>query len=99
MRVTNLQARTALLVCLSMAGSSCQTAQKPVPLLPPASAPSLRAAAPALNASSQVSSRPQQTAASVPDQKVQNPTAPEVNLAPQPAADSIDALVVRVEEE
>ena len=99
MQIANLYVRTAVLAFLAMAVSSCQSAQKPVPLLPPASAPSLRAAAPALNASSPVSSRPQQTAASVPDQKVQNQPGPEAKLSPQPAADSIDVLVVRVEEE
>ena len=99
MRVANFYVRTAMLAVLAMAVSSCQTAQKPVPLLPPASAPSLRASAPAPVASTPASSKPQQTATSTPDQEVQNQPAPAAKLSPQPAADPIDALVVRVEEE
>src|ERR1700716_1078988 len=98
MRVTNLQARTALLACLSLAASSCQTAQKPVPLLPPASAPSLRASAP-VETPRPTPAKTQQAAASSQIQNAQQ--SPEVNSSsqPGPAADPIGDLVVRVEKE
>ena len=44
MRVAKLQIRIAALAFVALAGSSCQTAQKPVSLLPPKSAPALTAA-------------------------------------------------------
>jgi membrane-bound lytic murein transglycosylase D len=44
MRVAKLQVRIAALAFVALAGSSCQTAQKPVSLLPPKSAPALTAA-------------------------------------------------------
>src|ERR1700733_4321017 len=41
MRVANSYVGAAALTLLTLAGSACQTAQKPAPLLPPATAPSL----------------------------------------------------------
>jgi membrane-bound lytic murein transglycosylase D len=41
MRVANSYVEAAAVMLLTLAGSACQTAQKPVPLLPPATAPSL----------------------------------------------------------
>lgn len=41
MRVANSYVGAAALMLLTLAGSACQTAQKPAPLLPPATAPSL----------------------------------------------------------
>jgi membrane-bound lytic murein transglycosylase D len=86
------------LVCLSLAASSCQTAQKPVPLLPSASAPSLRASAP-VETPRPTPAKTQQAAASSQIQNAQQP--PEVNSSsqPGPAADPIGDLVVRVEKE
>src|SRR3984957_5058375 len=41
MRVANSYVEAAAVMLLTLAGSACQTAQKPVPLLPPATSPSL----------------------------------------------------------
>jgi membrane-bound lytic murein transglycosylase D len=41
MRLANLYVRTAVLLALALAGSACQSAQKPVSLLPSAKAPAL----------------------------------------------------------
>ena len=100
MRVANLYFRIALSVCLALAASSCQTAQKPVSLLPPASAPSLRAPTPPPTQNPHPApSTPQQAQASIPVQNTQH--SPEVNSSSQPgsAADPIGDLVVRVEQE
>src|SRR3981081_1933521 len=98
MRVTNLQARTALLACLSLAASSCQTAQKPVPLLPPASAPSLRASAP-VETSRPTPAKTQQAAASSQIQNAQQSL--EVNSPSEtaPAVDPIGDLILGVEKQ
>ena len=100
MRVANLYFRIALSVCLALAASSCQTAQKPVSLLPPASARSLRTPTPPPTQNPQPArSTPQQAQASIPVQNTQH--SPEVNSSsqPGPAADPIGDLVVRVEQE
>jgi membrane-bound lytic murein transglycosylase D len=99
MRVADLYIRIALLASLALAASSCQTAQKPTPLLPPASAPSLRASAPAPTQSPQPApSKPQQATASIPVQKTQQSREADSYLQPA-AVDPIDDLVVRVEKE
>ena len=46
MRLAKLYVRTAVLALLAMAACACHTAQKPVSLLPPAKAPSLKPTAP-----------------------------------------------------
>jgi membrane-bound lytic murein transglycosylase D len=100
MRIADLYFRSALLACLALAGSSCQSAQKPVSLLPPASAPSLnQSAPPPTQASQSIPSKPQQAATSTPVQNTQQ--SPEANSSSQsgPAADPIGDLVVRVEKE
>jgi membrane-bound lytic murein transglycosylase D len=86
------------LACLGLAASSCQTAQKPVPLLPPASAPSLRASSP-VQTPPPVPFKAQQAAASTPVQNT--PQSPEFDSRSQtgPAADPIGDLVLRVEKE
>src|SRR5712671_2683248 len=100
MRVADLYVRTAFLASLTLAASSCQTAQKPVSLLPPASAPSLRASAlPSTQSAQPVPSTSQPAATSIPVPKSQQ--SPEVNPSSQSgaAADLIGDLVVRVEKE
>src|SRR3974390_2144442 len=53
MRFVNLHVRTAALAFLILAAGACQTAQHPVALVPPATAPSLKPApAPASSATS-----------------------------------------------
>jgi len=100
MRVADLYVRTAFLASLALAVSSCQTAQKPVSLLPPASAPSLRASAlPSTQSAQPAPSTSQPAATSIPLPKSQQ--SPEVNPSSQSgaAADLIGDLVVRVEKE
>jgi len=99
MRAADLYVRTALLASLALAASSCQTAQKPVSLLPPASAPSLRASAPVpVQSSAPAPAKPQQAAASIPVQSSQQ-SPDNSSSQPGPAADPIGDLVVRVEKE
>ncbi len=99
MRAADLYVRTALLASLALAASSCQTAQKPVSLLPPASAPSLRASAPVpVQSSPPAPAKPQQAAASIPVQSSQQ-SPDNSSSQPWPAADPIGDLVVRVEKE
>ena len=88
-----------MLASLALAASSCQTAQKPVSLLPPASAPSLRASAPVpVQSSPPAPAKPQQAAASIPVQSSQQ-SPDNSSSQPWPAADPIGDLVVRVEKE
>jgi membrane-bound lytic murein transglycosylase D len=86
------------LACLSLAASSCQTAQKPAPLLPPASAPSLRASAP-VQTPPPVPAKTQQAAASSQIQNAER--SPEVNSPSQtaPAVDPIGDLILGVEKQ
>ena len=85
-----------MLAALAVVGSSCHTAQKPVSVVPPGTAPQLTAKAPAA-----IPERP-------PSAKLQ-PTAPEQNQpsagaspegpAVKPASDPVGDLVARVEKE
>ena len=99
MEFPKLYARTAVLASLVLAVSACQTAKKPVSLLPPNSAPALKPAAPA--ASSQAEAEP----APIPPQPQQEPDskpAPaETEATPQsvPAPDAVADLIARVENE
>jgi len=94
MRVAKVQMRVAVLAALSVAGSSCQTAQKPVAVAPPAPPPALTANA----------SQPAQTpSATAPvENQVQPVQAAEAKTAltpPKPASDQLDALLASVEKE
>jgi membrane-bound lytic murein transglycosylase D len=95
MRSANLYFRTAVLWCLTLAVCACQSAQKPVALLPPATAPALKPAAPATSPT-QVQSPSQPTTAAQEDPK---PAATEAQ-APEPATpDAIADLISKVETE
>ncbi len=94
MRVAKVQMRVAVLAALSVAGSSCQTAQKPVAVVPPATAPALTAKA----------SQPPQTLSEQPpvesqSQPVQAPEAKPDSTAQKPASDQVDELLASVEKE
>jgi membrane-bound lytic murein transglycosylase D len=102
MRVAKLQVRIAMLAAMAFAASSCQTAQKPVPLLPARSAPALPSPPP-----SQVATQ-QQTQPATP--QTATPKQPQVPLenadktktqssSPAPDSDPIGDLVARVEKE
>jgi membrane-bound lytic murein transglycosylase D len=100
MRVAKLQVGIATLAALALAGSSCQTAQKPVSLLPARSAPALTSAAPApapqhTQPAPPPAATPNQSQIEVPalpEDKQQTPTTP-------PASDPAGDLIVRVEED
>jgi membrane-bound lytic murein transglycosylase D len=102
MRVAKLQVRIAMLAAMAFAASSCQTAQKPVPLLPARSAPALPSPPP-----SQIATQ-QQTQPATP--QTATPKQPQVPLenadktktqssSPAPDSDPIGDLVARVEKE
>jgi membrane-bound lytic murein transglycosylase D len=99
MRFTKLYVRTAVLAFLILTACSCQTAQKPVSLLPPRSAPALKPATPPAPAPAKVSTA--QPAVTQAEQAAQKPTAPEARTtAPLPASpDHVADLIARVEKE
>jgi membrane-bound lytic murein transglycosylase D len=108
MQFANLYVRTAALASLILAASACQTAQKPVSLLPPTSAPSLQ---PEVRKTPPVS-RAAASAAQEQDAAVQKPGASDATPAatdstseqPSKAAsnssqDSVADLIARAEKE
>jgi membrane-bound lytic murein transglycosylase D len=94
MRLAQLYVRTAALVSLIAVVCACQSAQKPVSLLPPASAPALKPSAPPAQAASSVPSP-------VPHEEPAQKAAPaeEAATPPAPAPDPIADLIARVEKE
>jgi len=104
MRVAELYARTVVLALMALAVSSCQTAQKPVPLLPPATAPSLKTPAPTGKAAAPASAPVQPARVAVAQQSPAQEPKPE----PAPAAktqaagapvEPVADLIARVEKE
>jgi membrane-bound lytic murein transglycosylase D len=100
MRVAKLQLGIAILAITCLSASSCQTAQKPAPLLPARTAPPLTAAtAPAANPA------PQQAApkAATPEPpEVPAEPASEANSQPTPAlatSDPVGDLIAKVEKD
>ena len=97
MRVAKIQIQIAVLAALTIACSSCQSAQKPVAVAPPG-------APPPLTAKVGPSAQPQASPAPPPaDTQSQQPTqAAQVKLqspALKPAPDQVDDLLSRVEKE
>src|SRR5271170_2013941 len=96
MQVAKLRMRVAVLAGLALAGSSCQTAQKPVSLLPAKTAPAITSYAPA--------QAPPQTQAAAPqaDTQDQQP-AHAAEVKPESASpavsDPVGDLVASVEQE
>jgi membrane-bound lytic murein transglycosylase D len=78
MRLANLYLRTAALASLILAASSCQTAQKPVALIPPTAAPPLKPAA--VNPSTSKAAAPAAPAPPAPA-----PSASTAKAGPKPA--------------
>ena len=91
-----------MLAVLALSASSCQTAQKPVSLLPARSAPALTAAAPVpaptpqqaqtATPSADTPKQPQPAVESPAEAKTQSP-------APTPASDPVGDLIARVEKD
>ena len=102
MRFANLYVRTVALASLILAANACQTAQKPVSLIPSATAPSLKpaqapATAPAPGPQSTVTQEPQGPAEEAP---VQKPASPQVApTASAAASDPVADLIARAEKE
>jgi membrane-bound lytic murein transglycosylase D len=96
MRFVNFCVRTAGLAALILAASGCQTAQKPVSLLPPGNTPALKPipAPPAL------APVPQTAAAQEQDAPAQQPAPAEAtSTAPAPPSDPVADLIARAEKE
>jgi membrane-bound lytic murein transglycosylase D len=99
MRVAKLQVRIAILACLALAASSCQTAQKPVPLLPAKAAPAITPSAPPAASAAQQTQPATHTVAPQPAQ-AEAQTASETKPQPAPTdADPIADLITRVEKD
>src|SRR5579872_5523458 len=99
MRFVNLYMRTAALASLMLAACACQTAQKPVALLPPGKAPALKAAAQAPPAT--VIASPEGMPPQTEEAPAEKPVAAAVD-SPAPAAqapDPIADLIAKVEKE
>ena len=99
MRVGNLYARTVALAFLILAVSACQTAQHPVALMPPATAPALKPApAPVVSGPSKPEAEPE--SAQQEEKSAQKP-APEATapVAPSIASDPVGDLVAQAEKE
>ena len=99
MELGNLYVRTTALASLLFTASACQTAQRPAALLPPASAPAIRAAAPVpAPPPAQASTQP----ANLPKEEVppRGPALAESSPpAPQSASDPVANLIARVEKQ
>jgi membrane-bound lytic murein transglycosylase D len=97
MRVAKLQMRIALLAALAFAGSSCQTAQKPVAVAPPGTPPPPTSTTAAAPEPSQVAASQQITPNSQPDQAAA--TISSKAFPQKPDSDPVADLVARVEKE
>ena len=95
MRFANLYVRTAVLGSLILVTSACQTAQKPVSLLPPGSAPALKPTPPPAPAQG-----PQAEVAQPQEAPAQKPESTEVATpAHAPVFDPVGDLIARAEKE
>jgi membrane-bound lytic murein transglycosylase D len=95
MRLVNLYVRTAVLGSLILVASACQTAQKPVSLLPPGSAPALKPTPPPAPAPG-----PQAEAAQPQEVPAQKPESTETPTpAPPAVSDPVADLIARAERE
>ncbi|MGP0020063.1 MAG: LysM peptidoglycan-binding domain-containing protein [Candidatus Sulfotelmatobacter sp.] len=96
-----IDVRTAVLMSVILAACGCQTAQKPVSLLPPGSAPSLQPTLPAPVSSLASQARPQtQKDASAEPASTEANTPPQSSKSPQSvASDPVADLIVLAERE
>ena len=100
MRSAKLYLRTIALSCLTLAVCACQSAQKPVALLPPGSAPSLGPAAPAKSETPVAQATTQSAAPAQAEQTPALAPPPQETAPPEPAAaDAIADLIASVEKE
>ncbi len=104
MRFANLYVRAAVIVSTILAASACQTAQKPVSLLPPGSAPALHAtpqsAAAPVSAAKPNTTQAQDAPAQTPDSPVPVATADDASTAKDsPSSDPVADLIAKAEKE
>ncbi|MGA7694449.1 MAG: transglycosylase SLT domain-containing protein [Candidatus Sulfotelmatobacter sp.] len=98
MRVAKLQVRIAMLAILALAGSSCQTAQKPASLLPARTAPALTTSTAPVPAPHQSLPATAQAASSSPQVQAQAPAeAKPESPSSAPAPDPVGDLITKVE--
>lgn len=105
MRFANLYVRTAVLASVALAAGACQTAQKPVSLLPPTSAPGLHPTPPTASAPTPVAKPVVARAQNAPAPKTASPesAAPADTASTAQTADTtsdpVGELVARAEKE
>ncbi len=89
-----------MLACVGLAACACQTAQKPVSLLPPGKAPALQSSTPPAQAPSTSSTTaPPQVEDGPPQKAGLTESAVSPNSAPAPASDEVADLIARAEKE
>src|SRR5271169_1612578 len=100
MRFADLYVRSAVLASLILAACACQTAQKPVSLLPPTTAPALKPTAPPAPTPVPAKSSPSATTAvaQAQDAPAQRSVSPEA-ATPATTSDPVGDLVARAEKE
>ena len=99
MRFGDLYVRTAVLAALLLAASACQTAQRPVSLMPPGGAPALKPApAPQAPTVASESDTPQITPKGAADSQ-KAPAQPSSTAPSTPASDPVADLIEHVEKE
>ncbi len=96
MRFVNLHVRTAVLASAILMVCSCQSAQKPVALVPPAAAPALKPV-PASVATAQPAQDPVSPQAD--EALAQKPASPDASSSATPASDAVADLVSKAEKE
>jgi membrane-bound lytic murein transglycosylase D len=100
MRLANLYVRTAVLAFLASATCACQTAQKPISLLPPGKAPALKPTTPPAQVPTTLSTpTPAQADEAPPPKPSRTEAAPSSDSAPAPAEDAVADLIARAEKE
>jgi membrane-bound lytic murein transglycosylase D len=100
MRLTNLYVRAAILMTLALAACACQTAQKPISLLPPGKAPALQPAASSAQVPTSVSATaPAQVDEAQPQKPDRTESAPASEATSNPAAAAVADLIARAEKE
>src|SRR5580698_6639229 len=101
MRFTDLYVRTAVLASLILAAGACQTAHKPVSLLPPGTAPSLQPLQPAapVAATAQAAGPHATPQADEAPQKPEPSSQESSASASAPASDPVGDLIARAEKE
>jgi membrane-bound lytic murein transglycosylase D len=100
MRLAKLYVRTAVLALLAVAACACHTAQKPVSLLPPAKAPSLKPTAPPVQVlTTAAASSPAQVEDNSSQKSDRTESAPASAAATTSNSDPVADLIARAEKE